>query len=360
MRITHRQNPFHRIECWTGTHFRRAELWEVGTYLLVQHQTDQPICNALRFQIKYLETFEDMKDKAEQESAHWQADDRHRPCSHYSASAPYCESAVGTTESTADETAADDNIGGDTEFFHRLEALWHQEKGNVDIEDSLQDFFDGDDEREVEQADEDIQGFQPYLPDPMEGNQRVEQHMRTDADASIMLPTADAERTTALPTADALNNSYIRVVHTNGIHHLAMVACHCQGEQQISLDLVTSNLLPTSFTKIRTLFTVQVLDHFRLCNLELKASAYQFYQLIRRITSPLRPAEVVNLYHELRRMSRLWRWMKRLKWAGYGHNQKDPLNPEPGSLTNYCPACPQVGINIPENWKDDVNRWVTT
>jgi len=51
--------------------------------------------------------------------------------------------------------------------------------------------------------------------------------------------------------------------------------------------------------------------------------------------------------------------MKRLKWAGYRHNQKDPLNPEPGTLANFCPACPQVGINIPENWKDDVNWWVS-
>ncbi|KAF8222699.1 hypothetical protein L208DRAFT_1320892, partial [Tricholoma matsutake] len=50
--------------------------------------------------------------------------------------------------------------------------------------------------------------------------------------------------------------------------------------------------------------------------------------------------------------------MKRLKWAGYRHNQKDPLNPEPGTLANFCPACPQVGINIPENWKDNVNQFV--
>jgi hypothetical protein len=104
---------------------------------------------------------------------------------------------------------------------------------------------------------------------------------------------------------------------------------------------------------------VQVLDHFWLCNLELKASADQFYQLIRCVTLPMRPAEVVNLYHELQRMSRLWHWMKRLKCAGYGHNQRDLLNSEPGSLANFCPACPQVGINIPENWKDNVNRWVT-
>src|SRR3981189_766087 len=349
MRVTHRQNFFHRIKCWTGTHFRQAELWEVGTYLLVQHQTDQPICNALQFQINYLGTFEDMKDKAEQESANQQADDWHRPSSHHS--------ALAMTDNMADEIGADDETRADAAFFDSLDGLWHQGKDNIGhTEDSLQDFFDGNgnDECEVEHADEDIHGFEPYLPHPdsMQRNQRVEQ---TDAE----LETGNAEPSTRVLTADALNNSYIRVVHTNGIHHLAMVTCHCQGEHRIPLELVASCLLPTSFTKIRTLFTVQVLDHFRLCDLELKASAYQFYQLIRRVTLPMRPAEVVNLYHELRRMSRLWRWMKRLKWIGYGHNQKDPLNPDPGSLANFCPACPQVGINIPENWKDDVNRWVT-
>ena len=56
--------------------------------------------------------------------------------------------------------------------------------------------------------------------------------MTTDPEAITMLSTADAELTTALPTAYALNNSYIRVVHTNGIHHLAMVTCQCQGEHQ--------------------------------------------------------------------------------------------------------------------------------
>jgi hypothetical protein len=342
MRVTHRENPFHRIECWTGTHFRRAELWEVGTYLLVQHQTDQPICNALNFQIKYLETFKDIKDKAEQESSNWQADDWHRPTSHRHRPPSY-DSASGMAVDDDDET------GADSAFFYHLDAVWRQGKGNITAENSFEDFFDSNDETEVEQANEDVHGFQPYLPNPNQTADAVP--LANAAQPAAAVPT--------VPTADALNNSYIRVVHTTGIHHLAMVTCQCQGEHQIPLDLVNSNLLPTSFTNIRTLFTVQVLDYFRLCNLELKASAYQFYQLIRRVTLPMRPDEVVNLYHELRRMSRLWRWMKRLKWAGYGHNQRDPLNPEPGTLANFCPACPQVGINIPESWKDDVNRWVS-
>ena len=85
----------------------------------------------------------------------------------------------------------------------------------------------------------------------------------------------------------------------------------------------------------------------------MKASAYQFYHLLRRLTAP---AEVVDLYNEFRRMTRLWRWIKKLKWAGYGHNGKRPSHVEPGELANYCPACPQPGINLPEDWKNDPNR----
>jgi len=31
---------------------------------------------------------------------------------------------------------------------------------------------------------------------------------------------------------------------------------------------------------------------------------------------------------------------------------------DPGSLSIFCPACPQPGINLPSNWKDLPN-WVT-
>ena len=269
MHITHRQNSFYRIECWTGMHFHWAELWEVSTYILVQHNTDHPICQALDFQIQYLESFEYMKDQAEQESESDQADnwEQQWPTSPHSALEPYHEWKSKTAANSA--------------FLDHLDSLWDQGNGNVHAEHGFEDFFDGNDESEVQQANEDVHSFQPYLP-------------------TINL-TPDA-----VPTANALNNSYIHVVHTNGIHHMAMVTCQCQGEHRFPLDLVTSNLLPTSFTNIQTLFTVQVLDYFWLCKFELKASAYQFYQLIQHVTLPMRPAKVVNLYHELQCMSHLW------------------------------------------------------
>ena len=74
------------------------------------------------------------------------------------------------------------------------------------------------------------------------------------------------------------------------------------------------------------------------------------------MTKLIAPAEVVDLYTEFQRMSRLWRWMKKLKWAGYAHSKKDPMNIAYGKLVNYCSACPQLGINLPNDWKLDLNK----
>src|SRR5271168_5014755 len=109
---------------------------------------------------------------------------------------------------------------------------------------------------------------------------------------------------------------------------------------------------------LKHFFSAQVLDHFRLCNLELKASAYQFYQLICRLTTPMAPGEVLDLYQEFRRMARIWRWMKKLKWAGYAGGPNKVKDVGAGELAIFCPACPQPGINIPDNWREDHARHV--
>ena len=140
-------------------------------------------------------------------------------------------------------------------------------------------------------------------------------------------------------------------------------------------DMLYSRLVPTSFDQYSTLFTTAVLDDFRLSNLECKTSAYQYFQKLRRETAPVSPAEVVNRsvtntrcrgqllhplasYTELRRLSRQWRWLKQLKWAGYSHSGGHVREPQPGQLTLFCPACPQPGRNLPDSWKGDPNKSV--
>src|SRR5580704_5207940 len=66
MRHSHNQSPFHRIECWTGSFYRRASLWEVGNYILVKHHKGKSICDSLKHRIDLLERLENIRDEDEQ------------------------------------------------------------------------------------------------------------------------------------------------------------------------------------------------------------------------------------------------------------------------------------------------------
>jgi CxC2 like cysteine cluster associated with KDZ transposases len=299
MRHSHRENPFHLIEQWNGAYFRRAELWEVGTYLFVRHHTGEVVCETLRVWCNLLEMGEERKDREEQEVLN----------RYQSAPVPV---PAPDPEQYFDDSDIDINTG--------------QPSGE-------EDNIDEDDVDDGENPDDDKLDGNPYL------------------------ASASAGAGAGAGASSATFGTYVRVIHSNGIHHIAMVSCQCHGQEFLPLDLLASQLLPASFKRIKTLFTAQVLDMYRLCNLELKASAYQFYQLLRRLTRPMAPDEVINLYREFRRMSRLWRWMKKLKWAGYAGSSKTVQAVKPGELATYCPACPQPGINIPNNWKDDPTRY---
>jgi hypothetical protein len=136
------------------------------------------------------------------------------------------------------------------------------------------------------------------------------------------------------------------------------------------IQLLKMGLFPASFTRIRTAFTLRVLDAYRLDNLVCNTTAYQFYKRLRRLTSPAFPHTVPvsypnnsgfgfltsllqNRYRELMRVGRQWRNLKYRKWHGFGHMNREP---QPGELALFCAACPQPGINLPENWKDDPDQ----
>jgi len=49
--------------------------------------------------------------------------------------------------------------------------------------------------------------------------------------------------------------------------------------------------------------------------------------------------------------------MKKLKWAGFGNGQKKAADAAEAELSIFCPVCPQIGINILDDWKNDLNRY---
>jgi CxC2 like cysteine cluster associated with KDZ transposases len=356
MRTAHMSNPLHRFEHWTGETYRKAESWEVGSYILITHHVQPSVCPSLQSQIKYLEDIETSNDNAEENALRAQISGN----SNNGIPDPHSEKQPNTPQFANDEELV---------WQRSLKDLQRSHATMIDDDEAENEAYTVDENDEAVHDDFDVE-MARYL-DSMHGHYSREGPELSAPEKSAgptfgPEPLNDAtayrkERQTfpgshIPPNTDALNNSYVRVVHTNGLHNLAMVHCGCRGENGLLRDLIACQLLPASFHTIRTVFSTQLLDYFRLCNLELKASAYQFYQLLRRLTRPMGPGEVVDLYNEFRRMSRFWRWMKKLKWAGYGQNGKHHSDVAPGSLANFCPACPQPHVNLPPNWKDNVDR----
>ncbi len=192
------------------------------------------------------------------------------------------------------------------------------------------------------------------------------------------------------PHFDDDRNPFVTIVDVTGIHHLSVVECSCRiADLQTDIAYLKMGLVVTSFQRIQTVFTIDVLKDFRVSNLECKTSAYQYYQKLRRLTCPAFPKAVLNRYRELRRLSREYRNMKLWKMHGRAHDEPDgPINqlaagtridpdgPENqtvneidqsptiyhiarGKLAFFCPACPQPGVNLPDGWMDDPQRYRT-
>ncbi|KAH9024318.1 hypothetical protein EDB85DRAFT_2075192 [Lactarius pseudohatsudake] len=93
-----------------------------------------------------------------------------------------------------------------------------------------------------------------------------------------------------------------------------------------------------------------ILDDFLADNLECKTTAQQYYSKLQSITNRMFPHHVPNLYKQLLRASRQWRDLKNRIQSGLGH-QNGGIPATDGSMAIFCPACPQPGINLPDDWK---------
>jgi hypothetical protein len=358
IRKSHLGSPLHRIEVWTGSYFHRAELWEVGVYMVIPHHEGQEFCDKLQLHDRILSNFQDQRDAAEQLTL--SNEDTSHPGSWRSTRGPnnYTKNLFG--EAFLNKTTAEMEEEVETGADDLLDKIYIEKFKGMNAPADM-----SSDDREYDEDEEDNDDAIPivphgYIPPQLLRSEEITpvptaENTRTPADSRSADKTPADKTPADIPQTDALNNPFIRIVHHNGIHHMALISCTCHGREATHGDLMAAGLVPTSFKRYRTMFTHAVLDDFRLSNLECKASAYQYFQKLRRETSPMAPDSVPNLYHELRRMSRIWRWMKKLKWAGVPY-RPEPLDVKPGELANFCPACPQPGINLPADWPDDPER----
>jgi hypothetical protein len=170
-------------------------------------------------------------------------------------------------------------------------------------------------------------------------------------------------------------NPMLTVVDWNCIFDLEVVFCICSNQNNKEKQLLHSGLFPSTFKITKSAFTFSVLDDFLKDNLECKTTAQQYYSKLQSMTSRMFPHLVLvgyicfhlrmgtyeglqNLYRQLLRASRQWRDLKNRMQQGLGleleHSAAD------GALAIFCPACPQPGINLPDDWMVRYKVYVST
>ena len=148
----------------------------------------------------------------------------------------------------------------------------------------------------------------------------------------------------------------VTIVDITGIHELRLRFCRCKtlDNHPIANQLLQLGLFPSSFKKPMTAFTFRVLKDFDLANLEGKTAAFKYYQKLKRLSSNIFPHIITDRYRELLRVLRQWRDLQARERNGEAFADETVTSTQKnGGLALFCPACPQPGVNLPEDWEND-------
>ena len=151
---------------------------------------------------------------------------------------------------------------------------------------------------------------------------------------------------------------WLTVIDTTGIHQIQAHYCHCTESICLPdyLRLLRNGLFPASIAQPRTVFTFRVLHDYDLLNLETKATPQRYLAKLQRLTTDLFPDALPDRYRELLRVIRQWRNLKQRGNTGIAFTSSVEI--PSGGLAQFCPACPQPGVNLPDDWKNDPNPLV--
>ncbi|KAL1658224.1 hypothetical protein GGF50DRAFT_67680 [Schizophyllum commune] len=147
-------------------------------------------------------------------------------------------------------------------------------------------------------------------------------------------------------------HSDFTVIHTNGIHLVAVRFCGCgRGAPTHRQQLLRAGWWPGSIKNPQTAVTISCLRQFHKLNACGKISVYEYYRSVERLTDntgtqslPEKRRVFGNVVNQFRHTCMLMR-------AGRGH-VVDGVNTTPaGGLALRCLACPEPGRNLPDDWE---------
>lgn len=141
------------------------------------------------------------------------------------------------------------------------------------------------------------------------------------------------------------------VLHTNSIHEVAIEFCGCDRAIPQHIQLLRRGMYPASQITVRTCATFELLKHLHMFALTTKASTYDFYRALERLTTNtgIRPPKY--WLKALMRMVLQWRHLKLLKRGGRAHDPAGVEAMKDGQLAIQCPSCPHPDRNLPDGWE---------
>ncbi|KAF8142326.1 hypothetical protein K438DRAFT_1635815, partial [Mycena galopus ATCC 62051] len=144
------------------------------------------------------------------------------------------------------------------------------------------------------------------------------------------------------------------VLHTNGIHEVAVDACDCEHRVWAGWpeeQLLRARWFPATDDRPRTCATTEVLDNFVTQTYQAKTTMYNYYSVLEKLSnnSGVKPP---NRYHAFLHMVREYSHLLMLKRAGRGHDKSGVFGTKQGELAVKCPSCPRPGENLPDGWED--------
>lgn len=143
-----------------------------------------------------------------------------------------------------------------------------------------------------------------------------------------------------------------KVLHTTGIHDVALDYCGCERQIPHHAQLLRQGWYPASHKVPVTCATFRLLEFLHLLSLCLKVSIYDFYRTLERTSVNMGISILKSRIKMLMRMKLQWAHLKMLKRGGRAHADNRVAATKPGELAVLCPSCPRPGINLLEGWEN--------
>ncbi|KAJ7572679.1 hypothetical protein C8J56DRAFT_806785 [Mycena floridula] len=150
------------------------------------------------------------------------------------------------------------------------------------------------------------------------------------------------------------------ILHSNGMHEVQVDFCGCNNAPDHATQLLRRRLYPATVDQPNTAATFACLDEGLAHSYSSQETSYEYYKVLETLTDNTGLRYLKSHQDELRRMMRQWCWLLMLKRAGRGHDPEGVDKTALGACAVICPACPQVGINLPTGWDtlEQENGWI--